>query len=88
MSTARVMIRTSHGVRSWIETYCTLITNCVKCGKIEQLFKPPPDINFSTADGANVAEKWRKWKQTMELHLKLPIPGKSENQSVKFSYTL
>ena len=87
MSTARVMIRTSHGVTSRIETYC-ILTKCVKCGKIEQLSKPPPEINLSTADGANVAEKWRKWKQTMELHLKLPIPGKSENQSVKFSYTL
>ena len=40
------------------------------------VFKPPPEINFSTADGANVAEKWHKWKQTMELHLKLPITWK------------
>ena len=41
-------------------------------------FRPPPEMDFSTADGANVAEKWRKWKQTMDLYLSLAMSDKSE----------
>ena len=56
---------------------------------MEQLFKPPPEMDFSTTDGANVAEKWRKWIQTMELYLKLAMSGKSEKSKCEvFLYTV
>lgn len=56
---------------------------------MEQFFKPPPEMDFSTTDGANVAEKWRKWKQTMELYLKLAMSGKSEKSKCEvFLYTV
>ena len=45
---------------------------------MEQHFKPPPEMDFSSTDGANVAERWQKWKQTMELYLKLAMSEKSE----------
>ena len=41
-------------------------------------FRPPPEMDFSTADGANIAEKWRKWKQIMDLYLTLAMMDKSE----------
>ena len=47
---------------------------------MEQQFKPPPEMDFSTTDGANVSEKWQKWKQTMELYLKLAMSKKSEKE--------
>lgn len=37
-------------------------------------------MDFSTTEGTNVAEKWRKWKQTMELYLTLSMTGKSEKE--------
>ena len=35
-------------------------------------------MDFSTADGINIAEKFRKWKQTMDLYLTLAVLEKSE----------
>ena len=56
---------------------------------MEQLFKPPPEMDFSTAEGANVAEKWHKWSQTMEPYLKLAMSGKSEKSKCEvFLYTI
>ena len=57
-----MLIRTLHGVRS----------------EMAQHLKPPPEMDFSTTDGANVAERWRQWKQTMELYLKLAMSGKAK----------
>ena len=44
----------------------------------QQFVRPPPEMDFSTTEGANVAEKWRKWKKTMELYLKLVMSEKPE----------
>ena len=45
---------------------------------MEQLFRPPPEMDFSMADGTNVAKKCRKWKQTMDLYLTLAVLEKLE----------
>ena len=40
--------------------------------------QPPPELDFSTDDGTNLLEKWRKWRQTMELYIELSMAKKSE----------
>ena len=46
----------------------------------QQVFKPLPEMDFSIIDGANVVERWQKWKQTIELFLKLAMSGISEKE--------
>ena len=40
--------------------------------------RPPPELDLSTDDGTNVPEKWRQWRQTMELYIELSMARKSE----------
>ena len=42
--------------------------------------KPPGEMDFSTTGARDVAETWRKWKQTMELYLQLCLAKKSEKE--------
>ena len=42
--------------------------------------KPPNEMDFSTMDGTSVAEKWRRWRQTMELFIELSMSDKSEKE--------
>eukprot|EP00731_Ephydatia_muelleri_P001018 Em0001g1018a len=42
--------------------------------------KPPNEMDFSTVDDTSVAEKWRQWRQTMELFIELSMPDKSEKE--------
>ena len=42
--------------------------------------KPPTEMVFSTDDGSSIAEKWRCWRQAMELYLNLSIPDKSDKE--------
>ena len=40
--------------------------------------KPPGEMDFTSTGATYVAEKWRKWKQTMELYIQLCLDSKSE----------
>ena len=40
--------------------------------------KPPTEMVFSTDDGSSIAEKWRCWRQAMELYLNLSISDKKK----------
>ena len=42
--------------------------------------KPPGEMDFSTTGARDVADTWRKWKQTMELYLQLCMNEKSEKE--------
>ena len=46
---------------------------------MEQL-KPLGEIDFTITDSVTLAEKWRRWRQTMELYLNLSIPDTSEKE--------
>ena len=58
---------TLHGVRSGL------------LWEMERI-KSPGEMDFSTTDSISVSEKWRTWKQTMELYLTLALSDKSEKE--------
>ncbi|KAL5488586.1 hypothetical protein EMCRGX_G017553 [Ephydatia muelleri] len=37
-------------------------------------------MDFTITDSVTLAEKWRRWRQTMELYLNLSIPDKSDKE--------
>ncbi|XP_069128365.1 uncharacterized protein [Argopecten irradians] len=41
--------------------------------------QPPPELDLITSDG-NIAERWRKWEQTMRLYLDIALSGKNEKE--------
>ena len=55
-------------------------TWCQKWDIEMERIKPPNEMDFSTMDGTSVAEKWRRWRQTMELFIELSMSGKSEKE--------
>ncbi len=51
--------------------------------------KPPSEINFSTNDQLTLCEKWRRWKETMQLYLGLNMSKASEKeQCAAFRYLI
>ena len=58
---------TLHGVRSGLSW------------EMEHI-KSPGEMDFSTTDSISVLEKWRMWKQAMELYLTLALSDKSEKE--------
>ena len=50
--------------------------------------KPPGEMDFSTTSTSDIAETWRKWKQTMELYLQLCLNKKSEKKCSAFLYII
>ena len=51
--------------------------------------KPPNVMDFSTADGISIAEKWRQWQQAMRLYIDLCMDDKPEKDKCKaFLYVI
>ena len=51
--------------------------------------KPPPELDLSSTGPTTIAEKWRQWKQTMQLFIKLKMGDKSKQQKCSaFLYTI
>ena len=42
--------------------------------------KPPLELDFSTTGHTTLPERWRQWKQAMELFIELAMAGKSEKE--------
>ena len=42
--------------------------------------KPPAELDFSTTGPTTIAEKWRQWKETMQLYIELCMPKHSEKE--------
>ena len=42
--------------------------------------KPPGELDFSTTGITTIAEKWREWKQTMQLFIELTMMKLSEKE--------
>ena len=59
---------------------CKNSTWCQKWDFEMEHIKPPNEMDFSTVDGTSVAEKWRRWRQTMELFIELSMSDKSEKE--------
>ena len=50
--------------------------------------KPPNEMDFSKMDGTSVAEKWRRWRQTMELFIELSMSDKPKRKNAVRFYIL
>ena len=59
---------------------CKNSTWCQKWDFEMEHIKPPIEMDFSTMDGTSVAEKWRRWRMTMELFIELSMSDKSEKE--------
>ena len=62
-----------------------------KCDKLQSgtAFQTQLEKDFSMSDSTNIAEKWWKWKQIMDLYINLAILGKSEKEKYgAFLYTI
>lgn len=44
-------------------------------------FKQPPEMDFSHED--NLSEKWKRWKQTMNLYLEVAMGEKTEKEQCR-----
>ena len=42
--------------------------------------KPPPELDFSTTGHTSLPERWRQWKQTMQLYIELTMKNKSQKE--------
>ena len=42
--------------------------------------KPPGELDFSTSGPTTIAEKWRQWKQTMQLFIELTMTKSLEKE--------
>ena len=42
--------------------------------------KPPGELDFATTGTATIAEKWRQWKQTMQLFIELTMTKSSDKE--------
>ena len=51
--------------------------------------KPPGELDLATSGPITIAERWRQWKQTMQLFIELIMPRKSEREKCSvFLYTI
>ena len=56
---------------------------------MERSIKPPQEMSFSTTDPVDIVERWRRWKETMELYLRLNMSDSSEkDQCAAFRYII
>ena len=47
---------------------------------MERFLRPPPEMNFTETDQVDLAERWRRWRETMELFLRLNMADKDEKE--------
>ncbi len=47
---------------------------------MERFLRPSPEMNFSEIDQIDLAERWRRWRETMELYVRLNMADKSEKE--------
>ncbi len=47
---------------------------------MERFLRPPPEMNFTDIDQIDLAERWRRWRETMELYLRLNMADNSEKE--------
>ncbi len=47
---------------------------------MERFLRPPPEMNFTDVDQIDLAERWRRWRETMELYLRLNMADNSEKE--------
>ena len=51
--------------------------------------KPPSELDLSSTGPTTIAERWRQWKQTMQLFIELSMTDKSEKEKCSiFLYTI
>ena len=51
--------------------------------------RPPPELDFSTTGHTSLPERWRQWKQTMQLYIELTMKNKSQKEKCSaFLYTI
>jgi len=51
--------------------------------------KPPNELDLSPNGTTTIAEKWRQWKQTMQLFIDLTMSQKTEKEQCSaFLYTI
>ena len=51
--------------------------------------KPPPELDFSTTGHTTLPERWRQWKETMQLFIELSMGRKTEKEKCSaFLYTI
>ncbi|CAB4039108.1 Hypothetical predicted protein, partial [Paramuricea clavata] len=56
---------------------------------MEPFMKPPLEMNFSTTEQLSLSERWRRWKETMQLYLGLNMSKASEKeQCAAFRYVI
>ena len=44
------------------------------------LLKAPSELDLSATDSVSIPEKWRKWRQVMELYIEFSLAEKSEKE--------
>eukprot|EP00731_Ephydatia_muelleri_P013912 Em0007g1222a len=44
------------------------------------LLKAPSELDLSTTDSVSIPEKWRKWRQAMELYIEFSLAEESEKE--------
>lgn len=47
---------------------------------MEALMNTPVDVNFSTTNQFSLLERWKRYKETMQLYLKLSIAKSTEKE--------
>ena len=56
---------------------------------MEPFMKPPPEMSFSTLEPMNIAERWRRWKETTQLYLSINMAKSDEKeQCAAFRYVI
>ena len=51
--------------------------------------RPPPELDISTTGHTSLPERWRQWKQTMQLYIELTMKNKSQKEKCSaFLYTI
>ena len=45
-----------------------------------EFLKAPSELDLSTTDSISIQEKWRKWRQAMELYLQFSMSEKTEKE--------
>ena len=56
---------------------------------MEPFMKPPPEMSFSTLEPMNIAERWRRWKETTQLYLSINMAKSDEKeQGAAFRYVI
>ena len=55
---------------------------------MERFLRPPPEINFSDLDQIDLAERWRRWRETMELYLRLNMADSDEKKMERYKFNI